>query len=272
MSQISLTKTRFGLAQVLTHDEYVGKALMKYGDYSYDEVKLFQQFAQPGSMVMDVGSNHGYFAFALADSVGPEGLVVAVEPQRLLASMILAGTVLQDRFNIAVLNMAVGADPGEITLAMPNYQTDANYGALSLETMYRNGEGFKTQLNTIDNIIASTGREPSFIKIDVEGMEIEALKGATTTLSTTKPWLYVESDRPEYNQEVLKFLEAFDYSMYWAIVPLYSPDNYNKVSENIYGNRVSINFLCAPPGCTVEGTAQRVTSDNPEFPIPIVHA
>ena len=83
-----------------------------------------------------------------------------------------------------------------------------------------------------------------FIKLDVEGMEIMALTGAQETISKFRPIMYVENDRKENSEALIRLIASFGYRMYWHLPPLFNPDNYNKNPENVFGNIVSKNMLC----------------------------
>ena len=84
------------------------------------------------------------------------------------------------------------------------------------------------------------------IKLDIEGMEVEALRGAEKTIGAHRPILYVENDRQDRSEELLGLLLASDYRLYWHITWLFSSSNYNNDPENIFGNVGSFNVLCLP--------------------------
>ena len=75
-------------------------------------------------------------------------------------------------------------------------------------------------------------------------MEIMALTGAQETISKFRPIMYVENDRKENSEALIRLIASFGYRMYWHLPPLFNPDNYNKNPENVFGNIVSENMLC----------------------------
>jgi hypothetical protein len=85
-----------------------------------------------------------------------------------------------------------------------------------------------------------------FIKFDIEGMEIEALRGAAATIARSRPVLYVENDRESRSADLIDLLQRYGYRLYWHLPPLYSPDNFRGISENIFGDIVSVNMICIP--------------------------
>ena len=75
------------------NDLYVGRAIIKYGEYSQLEMDLLQQVVAPGNVAVDVGAH----TVGLAKRVGPKGRVLAFEPQpvifqNLCANLSLIGT------------------------------------------------------------------------------------------------------------------------------------------------------------------------------------
>jgi dTDP-4-amino-4,6-dideoxygalactose transaminase len=86
------------------------------------------------------------------------------------------------------------------------------------------------------------------MKIDVEGMELEVLKGADATIRQHMPVVFVENDRKEKSADLIQHIHKLGYQLYWFTPPLYNPDNFYHNEENIYGNTITRNMLCLPPG------------------------
>ena len=119
-----------------------------------------------------------------------------------------------------------------------NYGAENNFGGLSVKT---DGQGQRIPLTTIDSLNLGSC---SLIKADVEGMELDVLRGAQETIAKFRPILYAENDREESSQAMLQFIEEQGYTAYWHFPPLYSPSNYFKNSENVFPGLVSVNILC----------------------------
>ena len=82
------------------------------------------------------------------------------------------------------------------------------------------------------------------LKIDVEGMEISVIKGASELIKKFRPMIYVENDRQEHSKELIELLWSLDYKMYWHLPKLYNENNFFNDKENIFGNIVSVNMFC----------------------------
>ncbi len=241
-------------------DIYVGRSFDLYGEFSHGEADVFDQVLRPGMVALDVGANIGAHTIVMARAVGPKGVIIAFEPQRVVFQMLCANMALNVLENVRTFHAAAGAEAGEIVVPNINYAASGNFGGVSLG-QYENGES--VGVRTLDSLSLS---QCQFIKIDAEGMENEVLKGAGETLSRFRPVLYVENDRREHSSELIERLFSADYRLYWHRPPLFNPDNFFANSENVFENLVSGNMLCLPKENTtsVAGLPE-ITSSNVDF-------
>ena len=222
------------------HDQYVGASLRKYGEFSAGEADLFRQLVAPGTTVVEVGANIGAHTVELSRLVGPQGVVVAIEPQRIVFQTLCANLALNSCANVHALHAAIGAEPGAISVPFLPPDQPANFGGLSLIGATA---GERVVLHTIDGLGLAACHT---LKLDLEGMEVEALKGAARTVQAHRPVMYVENDRQERSDELLRLLMSWNYRLYWHMPPLFSATNFAGDTENVFGNIVSINVLCLP--------------------------
>ena len=247
-----LAQTRHGVLLYNRFDQYVGASIRKYGEFSAGESDIFAKLIPPGSIVLEVGANIGAHTVELSRLVGPQGAVIAFEPQRAVFQTLCANIALNSCANVHAFQAAVGAEPGEITVPyLPPNQT-ANFGGLSLLGAT---QGERVPLRKLDDLGLSACH---FMKIDVEGMEVEALRGGANLVAQHRPTLYAENDRKERSAELISLLLSWNYRLYWHMPPLYSPNNFAGDPENIFGNIVSINMLCLPAerNITVQGLTE----------------
>ena len=104
-----------------------------------------------------------------------------------------------------------------------------------------------------------------FLKLDVEGMEVEALTGAAETVRAFRPVLFVENDRRERSAELVSLLLSWRYRVYWHVSRLFRPDNFAGDQENIFGDICSFNLLCFPAEANVrvEGRQEILSANAP---------
>jgi FkbM family methyltransferase len=175
----------------------------------------------PGDVYLDVGANRGLLALPIARYLGIEGGVLAFEPAA------AAAQELRDRADaygvgerISVFEVALGATEGYRTLrADPEHPDDSTKRSLFLD-----GPAVSTvSIHALDDLIASKivslPRGIQAVKIDVEGAELEVLKGMRTALRVYRPrMVVVETIERHLNNagatttEVLDLLRGLGYA------------------------------------------------------------
>jgi FkbM family methyltransferase len=235
-----LARCRHGLMLFNRHDRYIGASLRKYGEWSEDEMRLFQQLVPPGSVVVEGGANVGPHTVALSKLVGTAGVVHAFEPQRLVFQALCANLALNGCANVYAYHAALGARSGEVLVPAAPPDRPENFGGIGLQGT---SSGDRTPLRRIDELDLHACR---MIKLDVEGMEAQALQGAAETVRRLRPLLYVENDRSDPAQAVVRLLHSWGYDAYWHAPPLFCEDNFAGDQENIFGATVSVNMICFP--------------------------
>jgi FkbM family methyltransferase len=221
------------------NDIYIGKSIEKYGEYSVLEMELFKKLCSVGDVVIEVGANIGTHTIGLAKHVGQHGRVVAFEPQRLVFQTLCANVAINSLQNVECHLAALAAENGVINVPDLDPCKQGNFGGLSLL-----GENLGQQVNcyTLDGFISIP--KLALIKIDVEGMENEVLKGGRQLIQKFKPFLYLENDRVEESESLMHFIDSLGYRMYWHLPTIFNPENYYGDIENIYPNVVSVNMFC----------------------------
>lgn len=236
----AVVETRYGLAIYNQHDLYVGRSLALYREYSEGEVWLFRQLLKPGMVVVEAGAHVGAHTLFFARAVGSAGDVYAFEPQRLLFQA-LAGTMALNSIDcVTCLPQCLGDQAGKICVPPLDYGRDNNFGGLEL--------GHWTEGEAVDCVTLDSLALPQldFIKLDVEGMETAALRGATATLRRCRPVLFVEYDRPEQATALLELLREMGYAAYLHRTPLFNPQNFAGNPENIFPTVYTSNLVCLP--------------------------
>jgi len=229
---------RYGRMLYNFHDQFIGRALELYGEFSEGEIDLFRQMVRPGQVVLEIGANIGAHTVFFAQQVGPSGQVIAFEPQRIVFQTLCANVALNSLTNVFCHQQAVGEQPGSIFVPPLDYSVDNNFGGLAL------GEfdfGESVPLVTVDSLGL---KRCHMVKIDVEGMERAVLGGATETLTRLKPVMYVENDRAEKSDELVRFIDTLGYAMYWHKPLLFNPQNFLQNPVNHYPGIVSKNMVC----------------------------
>jgi FkbM family methyltransferase len=234
----AVVQCRHGPMLFNRHDQYVGASLAKYGEFSPGESDVFQKFLAPGMTVVEVGANIGAHTVELSRLVGPTGRVHAFEPQRIVFQTLCANLALNACANVFADQAAVGAAPGEILVPFLPPDRPANFGGLSLRGAT---QGERVPLRALDALELPACH---VLKLDCEGMEIEALRGAERLVRQHRPIIYAENDRTDRSAALIALLLSWRYRLYMHTPPLFAPGNFAGNTENIFGNILSINMLC----------------------------
>ncbi|MFZ4069725.1 MAG: FkbM family methyltransferase [Caulobacterales bacterium] len=240
------------------NDTYVGAAVCRYGEYNYIESKLLAQLVQPGAVVVEGGANIGAHTLSLARAVGPGGRVIAFEPQPAVFYDLCAVAALNGLTQIDARRQGLGREPGWLQVDGQDDPSRAhNAGGRSLATQ---GSGPAVPIVRLDDVFAEPGapQRLDMIKLDVEGMEGEALAGAEGVIARHKPALYVENDRIAHSEALIRQIWELGYKLWWHKPALFAADNYFGVSQNVYGRMISLNMLALP-----DGVAHRVEGLQP---------
>ena len=144
-------------------------------------VALLKVLIKDGDCVADVGANIGYFSRQMSKLVGPSGCVIAFEPLPKALRLLELNT--SDLSNVRVYKAALSNDVGIRTFYSREAGDTSSFAPGS-------GEVITVPCTTLDAIVGS--REVDFIKIDVEGYELEVLQGARAVIERETPFIYFE--------------------------------------------------------------------------------
>ena len=234
-----MIKGREGFVVYNKNDDYIGKSIEKYGEFSQHEIKLFEVFCGPGHIVVDAGANIGTHTLAFSRLVGPTGRVFAYEPQRIVFQTLCGNLALNSITNVECMQQGLGNKDGHVLIPDINYNKKGNLGGVAIDKFT---VGNKVEISTLDKLLYLP--RLNFIKIDVEGMEHSVISGGLKVIEKFKPILYVENDRLDKSTALIKLIRSLDYRIFWHNPQLYNENNYAGDLENIYNNIVSVNILC----------------------------
>jgi|LakMenEpi03Aug12_release.lakeMendotaPanAssembly.Ray.scaffolds.fasta_scaffold317375_2 FkbM family methyltransferase len=170
----------------------------KYEQYFDD---LFSSKILPNYIVYDIGANVGYYSIIYSNIIGNGGKVYSFEPSLINFQKLTHNT--HQNSNIFPLNFAIGETESNIFLS----QGEDEIGANSRLSISASENGNWTQLRTL-NSFTNELDFPNAIKIDVEGFEIDVLKGADIILkSKSLKVIGIELHSEILNENGVKFPE-----------------------------------------------------------------
>lgn len=183
---------------------------------------FLQELSSP--LILDIGANLGSYSIPIAkgiQSIG--GKVIAFEPQRIVYYQLCGNVILNRLDNYVALNKAVGDFDGEIEIPEINYEENSNIGAFSFDENYRKNLNMdKYMMNTKSYVPIITldklkvEKPPALIKIDVEGFELNVLKGSEEFLEKNgyPPILFEAWDLDWFEEGKRKLLNFLNYLGY----------------------------------------------------------
>jgi FkbM family methyltransferase len=186
------------------------------------EEEILERFTpRQGATVVDVGAHMGRYTIISSKRVGPDGKVVAIEAHPDNFGLLNRNIKLNRLSNVVTVNSAAYSSKTQLKLYLPDedqgFTTHHSLMGNYLSTKYSNAtqKYVLVQADTLDNLLAGAGIQGvNWIKIDVEGAELEVLKGALDTLRRSNDIsLLIEVHGRETYEPVLALLKSNDFRL-----------------------------------------------------------
>ena len=170
---------------------YLGVALL--GSYNQFETKVLKTILKPGDIVIDVGAYVGWYSLLSGKLVGQKGKVYAFEPSPTYLKRFIDNIKLNNLRNIKTFNLAVSNKNSNVSF----YQAGSGSSIIKQAAELHIGKKIKqiqVKSITLNTFVAKEKiSRINLIKIDVEGWELQVLKGASNILKKKNaPTLMVE--------------------------------------------------------------------------------
>lgn len=231
-----LVNSIYGPMLINANDKFIGASIEQFGVWAADDITLIGNIVdillQEKTKITfyDVGANIGTHTVALARQFGSKISVRAFEAQRHIYHLLCANVALNGLDNVCCEHVAVG-DGSETTIdvVMPDYNRINNFGGLELKhainsdnSLMIKNETERISCRTLDSFKETV----DFVKLDVEGMECQALQGAKATIEKNLPICFVEVLKSDV-VKIQDYFRPMNYRVY-----KYKPDDWIFVPEN----------------------------------------
>ncbi len=181
---------------------------------------MLAQILRPGDVFVDGGANVGLFSLVAATAVGPTGRVLACEPAPGTMALLKANAE-ENRFSTLELHeVALSDRPGRARFTV----FEAGSGFASFAPQDAAGRHVDVVVTTLDALTANLDSRVAVVKLDIEGAEAKALRGAGALVARDAPIFLIELE-PEHLArqgssiaDVRAALEPHGYEAY-AITP-----------------------------------------------------
>jgi len=176
----AIARLPFG-ARWLMRDDHVSQSIRESG-FENKECAFVERVLQRGMAVLDIGAHHGFYTLLASGRVGPEGRVICFEPSPRERDALVRHLKLNDCKNVLVQDVALGNEEKETLLYLAE---DKCTGCNSLRPPMVMGGTSPVRINVtrLDDWLQKQKIDRlDFIKLDVEGGELEVLRGAQQLL------------------------------------------------------------------------------------------
>jgi len=233
VNNFTTIESEYGPFIVNRHCAYQAEVLIKTGQPHIQEelnkiLAVINQLPE-NSITIDAGANIGLVAIPIAKQVAAKrGTVYAFEAQRMMSYALCGSAALNDLENLIIHNTALGATTGTLNGETPDYSKPQDFGLFSLaeqDTTQPKTQSQTTQaaqtttsatipvtipVTTIDTLALP---RLDFLKIDVEGMEIDVLEGGRQSIKEFLPWCWIEYWKTDIEAIKAQFA-GLDYQFY----------------------------------------------------------
>lgn len=201
---------------VSSKDCGVGMFLRLNGELDPLHSQLFLDSLKPNFTVFDIGANVGYYTVLASKIIGKGGRIYAIEPNPDNLDLLKKNIKLNNCRNVIIVNRALGERSGLAEMALD----EASPGESSLAQNAK-GKKITVQITTLDNFTKLENiKQVDVIKIDIEGGEIQALKGGAEFLKRSKEIrLFIECNVKTLKlfnsnpKKLVNLLEEFGYKI-----------------------------------------------------------
>ncbi len=211
----AITKTFFGYRMECVCPDLTASRIYWFGVWEPNLTALLSDRLSKGKLFVDVGANIGYFTLLAAKLVGDSGQVLALEPspstfQKLQRNVELNAEKFGSSGIVSIENKAAG----EVDGMLPLYSgPPGNTGEASLIPTDRPVEGLVPVVRLDDLVSAEMISCLGAVKIDVEGAELQVLRGAISILeNAASGTLFIIEVIESTHLEVLAMMEEYQFT------------------------------------------------------------
>ncbi len=158
-----------------------------FGGGREPEMKILKYLVPQTGAVIDVGANRGTYAWPLSRILGVSQELILIEPQASFIAYL--NQAFKYKSNVRVIQKAASAKNAVMQINVELDENNKKSGAVSMENYYPNSVTQEIETLAIDSLNLD---ECVFIKIDIDGHELDCLVGAYNTILKSLPVLLIE--------------------------------------------------------------------------------
>lgn len=224
-------------------DDLIIRTLRTYGEWAFAEQMLISPMLREGDALWDAGAYLGTFGLGVAQlAQRPLRQMVFVEPSRVLGPYLLDNLTRNAPCPVRIAPFAIGQAKG---LLQPRGDGQGgNAGAIAYEPTDR-AKG-SIPCRPLRDLRGEYG-DYDVLKLDIEGMENEAIRGDIDYILQHRPVIWAECNEHVSSIALLEALVWLKYEPVYVAFPFFRQNNTNQSSERIFPMAYEAALLAAPP-------------------------
>lgn len=181
-----------GLVCFINTKDLIGWKIFFTGEYERDTNRVLEQYVKDGDVVIEAGANMGSETLLLSRLTG-KGKVYGFEPNPYTFDRLKTNVSINELNNVEVFDLALGEKNGDISFHIyPKNFCNAGMSSKYMDTPLTRKITVPQQ--TLDTFVeAQNIRKVDFLKMDIQGAEMDVLMGATATIAKHKPTIFLEA-------------------------------------------------------------------------------
>ncbi len=210
-----------------------------------EDFVIIKKLVSRGACVLDIGANVGIYAKLLSRLVGPDGIVVSVEPVPGTFQILKSNVGKLQLRNVRLFNLAISDFCGRVNIAVPcsTHGVQNIYEARIAKEKIADSESFEVDAKTLDELARGISRKVDFVKCDVEGHELSVLRGASEFIREHHPSWFIEiCGDPDisgsFAHQTFQLMEQYGYKVF-----LFNGKNLKPREKG--GRCINYFFLCS---------------------------
>jgi FkbM family methyltransferase len=219
--RVIITKNGHRL-NLIPNDPGISLELTRHAIHEPVTTQIVLEKLREGMVCVDAGGNIGYYATIESNMVGKTGKVIAIEPSPVNFGYLSKNLELQNKSNYEVHNFACGKEDGELSFLVHDISNMCK--VVTDETKIPEGmKVIKIPVKKLDTFLNSINVEKiDFLRMDIEGSELNLFEGARQTIKKSKPMIQFEFHPgklgPVNTRKVLEYLKSEDYELHSFLI------------------------------------------------------
>jgi FkbM family methyltransferase len=194
-------------------DSRSASAALYCGLYDHSEMVFLQRFLRDGDSFLDVGANIGVYTL-LAAAKSPTGHIYSIEALPRNVARLKENLALNQFTHVTVYDLAISDSQGEITVDLADGDSTPKIASQALS------RSLQVPTDTLDNLLDGKIEQLTLAKMDIEGAELLAFRGANSLLQKHCPMAWILEINHQIQsfsytaEDLVALLDSYDYGLY----------------------------------------------------------